>query len=503
MKLSRRDFLKFLGITTVAISSCDRDQLGNLVSPNTALKYSVTPKTIDDIVLPESYSYKIISSWKDPINDEEFFGTHNDYTAFFKTSSQKGLLWVNHESVDNKQIPGIAEQKKNVGGSVIGVQKRNSEWSFDRSNALNKRYDANTEFKITGPLRKKRKKIIGTLANSGGDKTPWDTVLSCEKNYQHFSSRFGWSNFAEEDFGWVVEIDPFNPKKPPVKHSSLGRFSHGDACVTQARAGNIVVYMGDDKEDEHLYKFISDANKSNLKSKLLEKGKLYVAKLDPELQVGRWLEISMDNETLKKSFKNEAELMINTRRAAKLLGATPLNRPQNIESSKYDRSIYVSMTGDIARGNPHGSIMKLKIKDHDDLQFSYERFLQGGEETGLSCPSSIAFDNKSNLWVCTDISGLNIGKGVYSYHGNNALFLVPTRGNHAGKPIRVASAPNGAQFTGPSFSDDYKTLFLSVQHPGQHSYSAWNKGLNGITRSAVIAIRLDNADFTRPLMMAV
>ena len=503
MKLSRRDFLKFLGISTIAISSCDRDSLGNLVSPNTALKYSVSSKIIDDVVIPSSYSYQIIRSWKDPINDEEFFGTHNDHTAFFKISSQKALLWVNHENIDSKQIPSIAEQKKNVGGSVIGIQKKNGEWTFDTSNTLNRRYDANTEFKVTGPLKKKKRKIIGTLANSSGDKTPWDTVLSCEKNYHYFNTRYGWPNFIEEDFGWVVEIDPFNPKKGPVKHSALGRFSHGSSCVTQARSGQLVVYMGDDKEDEHLYKYVSEGNKSNLKSKLLEKGTLYVAKLDPQSQIGRWLEISMNNDTLKKHFKNEAELLIHTRRAAKLLGATPLNRPQNIEASPFDKSIFVALTGDLAHGNPHGSIMKIKLKDHADLQFSYEGFLMGGEEAGLSCPASLAFDNKNNLWVCTDISGLNIGKGVYKYHGNNALFVIPTRGSHAGRPIRVAAAPNGAEFTGPSFSDDDKTLFLSVQHPGENSYSTWNKGLKGISRSAVIAIRLDNTDFTRPLMMAV
>jgi secreted PhoX family phosphatase len=91
------------------------------------------------------------------------------------------------------------------------------------------------------------------------------------------------------------------------------------------------------------------------------------------------------------------------------------------------------------------------------------------------------------------MSGDNINKGPYEGFGNNGLFVFIRSGAHKGEVIRVASAPVDAEFTGPCFSPDYKTLFLSVQHPGETSESMdkltshWPDG--GIPKSAVVTIQ--------------
>lgn len=489
MQVTRRNFLKFLGLSTVLLSSCKHEAIEELVSTSPNILNGISATTEDSFVLPQGIEYKIIRSWKDSINASELFGTNNDFTCFFQNGPDSALLWVNHETLDPQLIPDIEEQRKSVGGSVIGLKKEAGEWSFDPDNKLNRRYDANTKFSVTGPLASKKTSIIGTLANCSGGKTPWNTVLSCEENYHYFDSKYGWKDFDREDYGWVIEVNPFDPARTPLKHSALGHFSHENAALTQAASGQLVVYMGDDKADEHIYKFISKESDIKLGSKLLEEGTLYVAKLSKKKNTGKWLELSISNPKLKEHFKDQTDLLINTRKAAKLLKATPLDRPEDLEVSPFDSSIFVALTKNPDHEIEHGSILKITEKDHADLKFKFEDFVVGGEEAGISCPDNLCFDDKTNLWVCTDISGNQLGKKPYKYHGNNSLFVIPTQGKDAGKAVRVASAPIGAELTGPSFSDDYKTLFLSIQHPGEEGKGSWNSK-DAVPRSAVVAINL-------------
>lgn len=126
----------------------------------------------------------------------------------------------------------------------------------------------------------------------------------------------------------------------------------------------------------------------------------------------------------------------------------------------------------------HGSILKISEnnKNYKSLSFTAETFILGGENSGFSCPDNLVFDKNGNLWFTTDISGSVLNKGVYSKFGNNGLFVIPMQGEHAGLAIQMASAPIEAELTGPCFSPDQKTLFLSVQHPGERT-----KDLNNLT----------------------
>ncbi|RZA09503.1 MAG: DUF839 domain-containing protein, partial [Proteobacteria bacterium] len=299
---------------------------------------------------------------------------------------------------------------------------------------------------------------------------------------------FNWHNhfdFPSEHYGWVVEIDPRSGHAK--KHVALGRYAHESATVARADNGRVVVYSGDDSKNEHFYKFISDSANS------IERGTLYVANIEK----GTWLPLKRSaHPKLRKKFRSQTELLIRTREAARIVGATPLDRPEDVEIEPRTKAVFVSLTNNVEKENYFGSIMKLEETggDHGALTFRASTFLLGGPGSGISCPDNLAFDPKGNLWITNDVSGAAMHRAPYTEFMNNGLFVIPMSGEGAGVPVMVATAPRDAEFTGPEFSPDGQTLFLSVQHPGEQSLtlenptSHWPDGGNSIPRPAVVAI---------------
>lgn len=482
--MNRRDFLQFLGVSGVAISVVP-DVFAKSLKKVPTRPFTLKPSLEDRLITAEGLEHKILIKWGEKINSTQHFGTHNDFLAFHPLEKDRGVLWVNHEYVNSLFVKGNERSKENidqemleVGGSLIEVQKIKDEWFVVQDSRYNRRLDANTEIPFAWPHEIKGSKVaIGTMAGCAGGKTFWGTILSCEENYDSFwgdRDRHGteitksyseWNKFykrAPEHYGWVVEVNPLTGSAK--KLISLGRCAHECAAVTRAKNGKIVAYTGDDAVNEHLYKFISDSEDS------LESGKIYVANLEK----GEWISLDInDQPTLKKNFKDQTDIQIFMREAAKMVGATPLDRPEDIEFDPLTGNVLVTLTNNKPKKNYYGSILKI-MEDNNDpgsLKFKHDTFLTGGKEHGFACPDNMVFDPEGNLWFTTDMSGKDIGRGPYEGLGNNSLFVFFRSGVHQGKVMRVASAPTDAEFTGPCFSPDYKTLFLSVQHPGEESES--------------------------------
>jgi len=501
---SRRDFLKFLGLSTYSLSqlsaisflsSCDKTE-------------SLFPSLKDDLVLIEGLEYKKLISFGDSINTQNVFGFNNDFITYKKLASDELLMWVNHEYVNPFFVSGFERTKENidkeralVGGSIIKIKKINNEWTFVSNDPLNRAVRADTAMIFANGIEiEGSNSVIGTCSNCAGGYTPWNTFLTCEENTdQNYGERdsltktvsdtkYGWNAIyphPPEHYGWIVEVEPETGKAK--KHTNLGRFAHECATTIVSKSNQVVVYSADDKADEHIYKFISKTNSN------FEKGILYVA----DTKNGKWLPLDLElSPILKKHFKSHTDLMINTREASKILGATPLNRPEDIEVHPLTGDVYITLTKNPKRKDYFGSILKISEKEsnHSSTTFSAEIFLLGGEENSFSCPDNLAFDKNGNLWMCTDMSGPTIGKGPYTSFGNNGLFVIPTMGPRAGKVIQVASAPVDAELTGLCFSPDQKELFLSVQHPGELSTdlknptSHWPNGGESTPRPSVVVI---------------
>ncbi|MEM7382074.1 MAG: alkaline phosphatase PhoX [Bacteroidota bacterium] len=545
MPYNRRKFISFLGKASMGtailppfISSC-----GNLAAPTEKTMETgqgvldilkqlqlegLSASNIDDLVMAKGLDYHVIIRWGDSLSEKDTFGFNNDFTCFlpFKEDDPTdGLLWVNHEYVNPLFVSGFDRAKYEnpaehrtkeqvdkemyaVGGSIVRVKQNDGQWNIVKNDPHNRRITAKTPIDLNWdhPI-KGASTVIGTHSNCSGGITPWNTFLTCEENYdsffgeteydqdnqaKHRPSSEGWEKFypyPPEHYGWVVEVDPKDGSAQ--KHIAIGRYAHECCTLYELEDKRVVAYSGDDKNNEHLYKFVSSIPGS------LKEGTLYVA----DTVNGKWLALDWDNQpALKERFKDQTEVLVRCREASKILGATPLNRPEDIEIDPVNGGVFVSLTNNTDKDDFHGSILKVEETNgqYDSLTFKATTFMAGGEVNGFSCPDNLAFDMAGNLWFTSDMSGSKMNKdGPYKAFKNNSLFVIPRHGKEEGKVIRVVSAPNDAELTGPWFSPDGKTLFLSVQHPGEQTKdlanptSKWPFDEDGLPKPAVVAITGD------------
>jgi secreted PhoX family phosphatase len=428
-----------------------------------------------------------------------------DYLHFIAgRSADQAFLWVNHEYVldhvmygkvlnpEEKTKEQVDSEMKLVGGSFVELVRRKQahgtwRWQVKSDSQIAFRLDANTPIPMVGAAGGRT--ALGTLANCSGGYTPWGTILTAEENYdvyfkKHegtFRGYYGWGKYyprSEEDYGWVVEVNPLT--QSARKLTALGRFAHEGATVTKSKDGRVVVYLGDDAKGQCIYKFISSRKLSGQMDKdadILVDGHLYVANLPK----GEWRLLSPENPVLSKDerFKSLANVLTHTRDAAKLVGGTPLNRPEDIKVDPENGDVYFALTNNADVGDVYGSVNLLREKDGDaaSLEFSFETFLAGGVRHGMSCPDNLTFGPGNLLWACTDMSASAMGKGALSAFARNSMFRLEIDSSGSVFARHFLQAPRDAELTGPTFLPDQSALFVSVQHPGEGSYSKAGVGL--------------------------
>ncbi|MBI3144076.1 MAG: PhoX family phosphatase, partial [Pseudogulbenkiania sp.] len=335
-------------------------------------------------------------------------------------------------------------------------------------------------------------------------------------------------------FGWVVEIDPFEPSSKPVKRTALGRFKHEGATVTIAPSGHAVVYMGDDQRFEYIYKFVSK-NKYNAKNRkanmsLLDEGTLYVARFNADGS-GAWLPLVAGQNGLSadQGFADQGEVVIKARIAADIVGATKMDRPEWIAANpRKAGEVYCTLTNNSDRGkdgkpgpdaanpradNKFGHIIRWLENGGDAAAagFKWDIFALAGRPDAakeqhkgafkgdaFGSPDGLKFDHNGVLWVQTDVSTSTVNMKEYAGMGNNQMLaVVPETGEFR----RFLTGPNGCEITGLAFTPDNKTLFVNIQHPGEpdsersdpakpKAISAWPDGdKGGRPRAATVVIR--------------
>ncbi|MEU9648701.1 PhoX family protein [Streptomyces sp. NPDC048110] len=533
------------------------------------------------------------------------FGYNNDFLALLPLRGEhdRQLLVANHEYTDEvlmfrgydpenptREQVEIAWAAHGLSVVAVEEERRSGRLTPVARHRLNRRVTATTEFRLTGPAAgsdlvktsadRTGRKVLGTLNNCSGGTTPWGTTLHGEENFnQYFANassatdkRYGigtgaterkWERFdkrfdvAREPnevhrFGYVVELDPYDPESTPRKHTALGRFKHEAATVRLTHDGRPVVYTGDDERFDYFYKFVGSkrmrhgnsrwAREHNLS--LLDEGTLYVAKLhgdSPAIEIdgtgtlprdgefdggGEWIPLvtaTEDGAVSHVEGMSAEEVCVFTRFAGDKVGATKMDRPEDIEPSPTTGKVYVALTNNSNRGkagyagpdeanprnsNKHGHVLELTERWNraDATRFGWSLFLVAGDPedpatyfagfpkdrvSPISCPDNVAFDDHGNLWISTD------GNALGSHDG---LFGVATKGDRRGELKQFLTVPTGAETCGPLVQD--RRVLVAVQHPGEvdgasveQPASTWPDGPGKIVRPAVVAVwRADGRD---------
>jgi secreted PhoX family phosphatase len=485
----------------------------------------------------------------------------------------------------------VAYMQACVGLTVVELERGNR-WHYKRGSRYNRRVTAQTPIELAGPARDhpllnagSTPVAFGTFGNCAAGTTPWGTYLTAEENvddyfgngaaavldeqtelvhrrfgfrqrdsayrWEYADARFDSAQNPRESlkFGWIVELDPFAPDRAPKKRTALGRFKHEGATTVLAADGRAVVYMGDDQQFEYLYKFVTrerfDARRPDANRDLLDDGTLYVARFHEDGR-GEWVALAHGSHpelTAEGGFASQGDIVLRCREAADRLGATPLDRPEDVAVNPLTGNVYVSCTQNLDRDNgvamvagrmldtrtdraspraPNtaGHILELseQAADAAATAFRWEVFLLAGAPNGgqlvaalprehsasladgvtyfggaatdddlsaFANPDNLGFDASGNLWIVTD--------GNQPGGNNDGCFVCATAGPERGKVRQFMSGPIGAEVCGCEFSPDGATLFLTLQHPGEAGsatspQSHWPDGGAAAPRPSVVTI---------------
>ena len=428
--------------------------------------------------------------------------------------------------------------------------------------------------------------LAGIGVRVPGGRYEWATLAGHPEEQDDEFGRFNVAPMpglsADEDYrnegnqsGYIVEIDPLDPQARPRKRTALGRFAHEGVWPAYPEYGQpVVFYMGDDDQLQFIYKFVSAATYAagstgaplDTGDSYLDEGTLFVARFDTDdltgSQTGVWIPLQPDNPELAAVngdanspfaglFGTLDSILVHTRAAAFVLGATPMDRPEWGAVNPRNGEVYFTLTnnsdrrgfedadplarvagdegtrdevtefladrefGEVAsnpRGpNRDGHIIRLRENGSDPaaLGFAWDIFVFGSAADGETNFSGLTADNEFGscdglwfdsaglLWIQTD------GRQPGDNH-DQMLAAIPGEvsdggidaGNNDVSLRRFLVGPTGCEVTGVDMTPDRRSMFVNIQHPNGHwpdgDDATRLQGTMGRARSATIVITRDD-----------
>ena len=450
MSISRKHFLKQAGALTLGFSglqifsgcgSAERSQKNLITDPFGPLR--ADPRGLFD--LPEGFSYRIISTFGDRMDDGFYVPHRPDGMATFPGPDGLTILIRNHEVNPAK---GGAESAFGEDFALTAELSPEDFYDFGRDTNPGQGgtttvvYDTEKQEVVRQFLS-----LAGTLRNCAGGPTPWNSWLSCEEIVTQPDDVYAKAHGYVFEVPATAEIELARPI--PIK--AMGRFNHEAVAVDP---DSNVIYMTEDEHDGLLYRFIP-----NSPGKLLEGGKLQALAVKgspgldtrnwsgPTIEVGErfgveWIDLEdIDNPDDDLRFRGYED------------GAARFARGEGMWYG--NDAIYFACTN----GGPEELGQIWKYTPGDKEATSAETQNPGTLELFVESMDSGIIENADNLtvapWgdliVCEDTNNRQDLNGI----------------TPEGKVYKLGrNAKSNSELAGATFSPDGSTLFMNIQHSG-------------------------------------
>ena len=422
MIADRRRFLQATGsaFAALAASGCMRAGLGGTAGAAGYGPLVADPAGLLD--LPAGFTYRVISSLGDPMDDGGTVPDAADGMGSFDLGGGKIALVRNHEL-----SPGAP-----AGAALASGYGRDPQGNVLPGGTTTLVLDARTL-----RLERQFRSLAGTVRNCAGGTTPWGSWLTCEEPGS-FIGRM-------PEHGYVFEVPAAGKGlAAPVPLKAMGRFNHEAACV-DPRGG--AVYMTEDQGDGLLYRFVP-----RVPGKLSEGGDLRALAIDGLPDTRNWdgtgIERNQWHAVRWIPLGDPEAPADDLRKRGAAAGATLFARGEGIHAAEGE--LYFCCTsGGAAK---LGQIFRLRFNVNfpDQLQL----FFESTSPDQFNYGDNLTVAPNGHLVVCED---------QYTPTVANHLRGITQRGE--AYPIALSRVQT--ELAGACFSPDGRVLFVNLYKPAK------------------------------------
>ena len=397
-KINRREFIKQISIVTFGFISFSRliaskSLIDKIVYSNELIK---DPNGI--LNLPKGFSYKIISKFKDTMDDGLMVPNAADGMGCFKGIGNNIILIRNHELGHVPLLRNAFKTESPFGQEISKFIKKYKDKFYDIKNKRTECFGCTTTIVYDTKrqlVKKQYLSLAGTLINCSGGVTPWNTWISCEETVKKKSGKI------TKNHGYNFEVIPSEKIKMsnPIPLKAMGRFRHEAIAVDPK---NNYVYQTEDREDGLIYRFIP-----NVKNDLSMGGGLQglVVKNIFNADCTNWKNIVFKkgeiHDIVWQDLDNVDSAKDDLRFRGKKLGCAFFARGEGM----WYANDYIYFTATTGGKNKLGQIWRYKHIGQKGVDGQIELFFESNDADVLKLPDNITVAPWGDLIISEDGKG--------------------------------------------------------------------------------------------------